>query len=122
MGYVTLCNPQAKLSMDIPYIALHYLEHDGFSYAGDVHGKGRVDIQSLVDVLFRPAVNVTADGPELTLRWIAKTGRSYQVFSAASLDGPWTGGPVIPGDGTEKVFSETKPAGAESRFFKVVVW
>lgn len=122
MGYVTLCNPQAKLSMDIPYIALHYLEHDGFSYAGDVHGKGRVDIQALLDVLFRPAVNVAADGPELTLRWIAKTGRSYQVFSAASLDGPWTGGPVIPGDGTEKVFSETKPAGAESRFFKVVVW
>jgi hypothetical protein len=122
MGHLTIYNPQARLSVEVPYIALHYLEHDSFSFAGDVHGAGRSDVRALLDVLFRPAVSVRGEGQQVTLRWIARAGRSYRVFTAPDLQGPWTSGPTFQGDGTEKVFTESKPAGAMKRFFKVVVW
>jgi len=43
MGHLTLVNPRAGLYIALPYLALHVMEHGSFSYAGDVHGKGRVD-------------------------------------------------------------------------------
>ncbi len=122
MGHLTINNPQARLSVEVPYIALHFLEHDSFSFAGDVHGKGRSDLKALLDVLFRPAVSMVADRQQVGLRWIAKAGRSYRVFTAPDLEGPWTSGPIVQGDDTEKVFSEMKPADATKRFFKIVVW
>lgn len=51
MGHLTVCNPLARLYAKLPYIALHYLEHDSFSFAGDVHGKGRSDIKLCLDAL-----------------------------------------------------------------------
>ena len=35
-------------------IELHYMRHGSFSYAGDVHGKGRLDIALLVKILEMP--------------------------------------------------------------------
>jgi hypothetical protein len=122
MGHLTVCNPQARLSLDIPYIGLHYLEHDGFSFAGDVHGTGRIDIKLLLDILFRPAVTLEVNGPQVTLRWMTKAGRTYQIFTAPDLSGSWANGPVIQGDGTEKVITESKPPGAARRFYRVAVW
>ena len=51
MGHLTVCNPLAQLYAKVPYIALHYLEHGSFSFAGDVHGKGRNEVRLLVDAL-----------------------------------------------------------------------
>jgi hypothetical protein len=51
MGHLTICNPLAQLYAQLPYIALHNLEHDSFSFAGDVHGQGRADVKLLWDVL-----------------------------------------------------------------------
>ncbi len=50
MGYVTVHNPLRDLSIDIPFIALHYMEHGSFSYDGSLHN-GRVDIGLLKQVL-----------------------------------------------------------------------
>jgi len=50
MGFVTIHNPLRDLSIDIPFIALHYMEHGSFSYGGSVHA-GRVDIEMLKKVL-----------------------------------------------------------------------
>jgi hypothetical protein len=66
MGHLTVCNPAAQLYSKLPYIALHAMEHGSFSYRGDVHGKGRVDIKLLLDTLHKPgpghALPVPDDG------------------------------------------------------------
>ncbi len=54
MGPAGIVNPQLGLSIDCPLIAMHYMEHGSFSYAGDVHGKGRIDIPLLLKVLEMP--------------------------------------------------------------------
>ena len=41
MGHLTICNPPAQLYAKLPYIALHYLEHGSFGFAGDVHAPRR---------------------------------------------------------------------------------
>lgn len=51
MGHLVVCNPVVQLYATVPYIALHFMEHDSFSFAGDVHGKGRTDIKLLLDAL-----------------------------------------------------------------------
>jgi len=50
MGFVTIHNPLRALSIDIPFIALHYMQHGSFSYDGSVHN-GRVDVELLKKVL-----------------------------------------------------------------------
>jgi hypothetical protein len=54
MGFVHIVNPQLHLEIDIPFIILHYMKHGSFSYAGDVHGRGRLDTARLVQVLELP--------------------------------------------------------------------
>lgn len=122
MGHLTICNPQAHLSVNLPYIALHYLEHDSFSFAGDVHGSGRSEVKKLLDALFKPTVGVTAAEQDINLRWIAKAGRTYQVDTALDPGGPWTHGPVFRGDDKEVVFTDAKLPGASKCFYKISVW
>jgi hypothetical protein len=122
MGYLTICNPQAHLSVDLPYVALHSLEHDSFSFSGDVHGIGRSEVKQLLDALFRPAVSLDVGESDVSLRWIAKAGRTYQVCTAPDPQGPWSDGPVFHGDGTQRVFTESKPSGTAKRFYKITVW
>jgi hypothetical protein len=50
MGFVTVHNPLRDLSIDIPFIALHYMEHGSFSYDGSIHS-GRIDVGLLKQVL-----------------------------------------------------------------------
>jgi hypothetical protein len=119
MGYLVVTNPVAKLSVEVPYIALHYLEHDSLSFAGDVHGNGRLDPKALREALFGERVSLQSDARFVTLRWIARTGRSYQVYAAADLQGPWNAGPVFQGYGTEVIHTETRPLGAAKRFYRV---
>jgi len=57
MGHLTVCNPLAQLYAKVPYIALHYLEHDSFSFAGDVHGKGRADVKLVLNALHATGSN-----------------------------------------------------------------
>lgn len=120
MGFVNICNPRAELSLSIPYVALHYLEHDSFSFAGSIH-QGRADACRLLDVLFRPELNIAADETNVTLRWPGKAGRIYQVFIAPDIAGPWSPGPIFVGNGTELVFSDSKVADGPGRFYKVIV-
>lgn len=51
MGYVVVRHEQRDLAVVLPYIALHYLEHGGLAYAGDLH-TGRVDLEALKRILF----------------------------------------------------------------------
>jgi hypothetical protein len=51
MGHLTVVNPAAQLYANVPYIAHHYMEHGSFSYAGNVHGEGRLDVKLLVEAL-----------------------------------------------------------------------
>jgi hypothetical protein len=51
MGYVKLVNPLRNIEMDIPVIALHFMESHCFSYEGSLH-TGRVDIDSLKQILY----------------------------------------------------------------------
>ncbi|MHC4617363.1 MAG: hypothetical protein ACYTEQ_06375 [Planctomycetota bacterium] len=50
MGPAGITNPQLGLSVDCPLIAMHYMEHGSFSYAGDVH-HGRLDLPALLRAL-----------------------------------------------------------------------
>lgn len=54
MGYWQVTNLKLGLFIDVPVLALHYMGHGSFSYAGDVHGKGRMDVTLLVRILEMP--------------------------------------------------------------------
>lgn len=50
MGYVEIVNPLEGLSIEIPCIGLHYMEHGSFAYSGSIH-QGRADLRLLDTVL-----------------------------------------------------------------------
>ena len=54
MGYWKIENSRLGLSINVSEIELHYMRHGSFSYAGDVHGKGRLDLALLVKILEMP--------------------------------------------------------------------
>ncbi|MBN1975294.1 MAG: hypothetical protein JW787_16760 [Sedimentisphaerales bacterium] len=54
MGYWTVTNAGLGLSVEVPEIVLHYMQHGSFSYSGDVHGKGRIDAALLKKILEMP--------------------------------------------------------------------
>jgi hypothetical protein len=54
MGYWQITNSRLGLSIDISEIELHYMQHGSFSFAGDVHGKGRLDLALLAKILEMP--------------------------------------------------------------------
>ena len=43
MGYVVIYNPLEDFKIEIPYIALHFLEHGSFLYDGTVHANGEIN-------------------------------------------------------------------------------
>jgi hypothetical protein len=55
MGYCQITNLKLGLSIDVPYIVSHYMQHGSFSYSGDTHGKGRFDVSLLVKILDMPS-------------------------------------------------------------------
>ena len=54
MGYWLIVNPSLDLSIEVPEIIIHYMQHGSFSFAGDVHGTGRIDIAKLNKILEMP--------------------------------------------------------------------
>jgi hypothetical protein len=55
MGYWEITNLRLGLSMEVPVLALHYMEHGSFSFAGNVHEKSRIDLPDLVKILEMPS-------------------------------------------------------------------
>ncbi|NOZ57467.1 MAG: hypothetical protein GXO73_11855 [Calditrichaeota bacterium] len=65
MGFVRIVNPALDDSVDVPFIALHALQHGALDYAGTVHW-GRVHLLRLLRVLGTPyAVHTLPLGHEL---------------------------------------------------------
>ena len=54
MGFWRIHNLRLDSSIDVPELMLHYMQHGSFNYAGDVHGKGRLDVARLVRILEMP--------------------------------------------------------------------
>jgi hypothetical protein len=54
MGFWQVVNPKLDLSIDVPVIVCHYMGHGSFSYSGDVHGKGRINVALLAKILEMP--------------------------------------------------------------------
>jgi hypothetical protein len=54
MGYWEITNLRLGISMKVPVLALHYMEHGSFSYSGNVHEKSRIDLPGLVKILEMP--------------------------------------------------------------------
>ncbi len=54
MGYWRVTNAALKLSIEVPEITLHYMEHGSFSYSGNVHGKDRIEAALLKKILEMP--------------------------------------------------------------------
>lgn len=50
MGFIQVVNPMRGLSIQIPYMALHFLENGSFSFDGTINS-GRIDIELLKEVL-----------------------------------------------------------------------
>ena len=55
MGYWEVTNLRLGLSMEVPELALHYMEHGSFSYSGNIHEKSRIDLPGLVKILEMPS-------------------------------------------------------------------
>jgi hypothetical protein len=53
MGFWRVINSASGASLDLPAIALHYMQHGSFNHAGDVH-VGRTDVAALVGILELP--------------------------------------------------------------------
>jgi hypothetical protein len=54
MGFWKVVNPNLEISIEVPDIVCHYMSHGSFSYSGDVHGKGRIDVALLARILEMP--------------------------------------------------------------------
>jgi hypothetical protein len=54
MGYWQIENSRLGLSIQVSEIELHYMRHGSFSFAGDVHGKSRIDVALLAKILEMP--------------------------------------------------------------------
>ena len=54
MGYWQIVDSESDRSMDVPDITLHFLQHGSFSYLGDVHVGGRIEIDALLEILGLP--------------------------------------------------------------------
>jgi hypothetical protein len=72
MGYLEIANPLEGFSLQLPYVALHYLAHGSFGASGDVHVNADV-LPSVIDVALRSAggahlipIEGDADGDGLT--------------------------------------------------------
>ena len=50
MGYLTISHPRVNTIIDVPYIALHYMQHGSFSYHGSVNS-GRISPVVLSELL-----------------------------------------------------------------------
>jgi glyoxylate utilization-related uncharacterized protein len=50
MGYLEVVHPQKGITVEVPYISLHYMEHGSFSFEGTVN-QGRVDLVKLHKIL-----------------------------------------------------------------------
>ena len=55
MGYWQIVNSDSGLSMDVPEIARHFMEHGSFSYLGSVHGGGWAEVANLLGILGLPS-------------------------------------------------------------------
>lgn len=77
MGYWQITNLKLGLSIDVPALALHYMEHGSFGYAGNVHEKSRIDLARLVKILEMPR----RCGDLGTIYWPADLNRDCKVDS-----------------------------------------
>lgn len=50
MGMVRVVNPPLGLTVELPILATHYMEHGSFSYAGQIH-QGRIEVARLARTL-----------------------------------------------------------------------
>ena len=55
MGYWEITNLRLGLTMEVPVLALHYMEDGSFSYSGTVHENSRMDLPGLVKILEMPS-------------------------------------------------------------------
>jgi hypothetical protein len=118
-GHIEVTNPLTGLSINIPYVELHFMEFGSFAAGREQ----RVD-PVLLDPILRPGVVIAAGENQISLRWKGELGKSYQVFSATDLSGPWTAGPVLPGNGGDMSYV---PEGQHTvirsqEFYKILVW
>lgn len=116
-GHVTLVNSWANLSMEISFMNLHFLERGSLATSAGA----RIDPIQLT-ALLEPAVTLYWDEQGLRLRWRGLPGRTYQIYIAATVIGPWNPGPVFSGTGDMLTFDEPAAAGQPQRFCQVRMW
>jgi hypothetical protein len=121
-GQIEITNPMSGLSMNIPYINLHFMEFGGFAASGTIP-PGRVDPVRL-EAILRPGIVIAVGENKITLRWKSIVGKTYQVLTAPDPSGPWTPGPSLPGTGGELEFTTDDQYYVlrSSGFLKIVVW
>jgi len=64
MGFLRIYNPWKDISIDVHYIALHYLRHGSYNFDGTIN-EGRIDLERLdavLEDLHRLKVNNDSDG------------------------------------------------------------
>ena len=54
MGFWQIVDSASGMTIDVPVIAWHYMQHGSFSFHGSVHGVDRIDVVALDQILGRP--------------------------------------------------------------------
>jgi hypothetical protein len=97
MGYVEIINSIRQLSMELPYISLHFMRCNGFSYEGDLH-TGRVDIKQLHAMMETRGDVHQLPVPDDSDQDVLKNFEETTFSSSATL---WDSNNNSIGDGTE---------------------
>jgi hypothetical protein len=114
-GKVEITNPLSELSIGISYMNLHFMERGSLATSPEE----RVD-PILLEAVLRPGVVIATGENHTTLRWKGAAGKTYQVFTAPELSGPWSAGPVFQGEGSELTYTDGDASGAERKFYKIL--
>jgi hypothetical protein len=88
MGFCEVINPKLGLFIAVPYIVSHYMGHGSFSYSGSVHGKGRIDVNLLVNVLGE-RYKVSIDLGPYNIRGDFNEDRIVNLLDLADFSNQW---------------------------------
>ena len=123
MGYLTVINPVEKTEVRFPILAMHYMEHGGFSHrdsqTNETH-TGRVDpIRADIVVNNHPAPQMSAGQGTVTLHWHGLSNTTYQVSTKVDLAAPWTPGPHYLGADARLKLNDTNVTSVAQKFYRL---
>lgn len=118
MGYIEIINQPKKLTLQLSYLDLHFLQNGGLENPLNA-------MPSPVDLslVLSPSITIVKEYGSSKLRWKTQPGRRYQIFRGESIFGGWEKIGELTGDGNDVEFVEDDaPIIQTKKFYKITVY